>query len=66
MKTCPMCNSSVFEDIDRCYNCLYEFKNNEKEIITKSDQRSTTDLNLKNYLSSYHEFLGAYLKRCNL
>ena len=66
MKTCPMCNSSVFEDIDRCYNCLYEFKNNEKEIAYKTGQKSITDLSLANYLVSYYEFLGAYLKRCNL
>ena len=25
MKQCPVCNATVFEDMDRCYGCLYQF-----------------------------------------
>ena len=25
MKHCPVCNATVFEDMDRCYGCLYQF-----------------------------------------
>ena len=25
MKQCPVCNASVFDDMDQCYGCLYQF-----------------------------------------
>ena len=25
MKTCPICNAQVFDDMDVCYGCMYRF-----------------------------------------
>lgn len=40
MKTCPVCNSRCFDDMDTCYGCMYSFKNNDKE--TKSSKKSSS------------------------
>lgn len=30
VKKCPVCNSSVFEDMTVCFNCMYVFGSNPK------------------------------------
>ncbi len=27
MKQCPVCNTSIFDDMDVCYGCMYQFDN---------------------------------------
>lgn len=30
MKLCPVCATTVFGDMDTCYNCMYRFGSNEE------------------------------------
>lgn len=30
LKTCPVCRTNVFDDMDVCFNCMYRFGSNEK------------------------------------
>lgn len=35
-KTCPVCKTSVFADMEVCFNCMYRFGSNEKlESVTR-------------------------------
>lgn len=36
MKVCPVCKSRCFDDMDKCYGCLHDFKQEENYQI-KSD-----------------------------
>ncbi len=40
MKRCPVCKTSVFEDMDTCYKCMYRFGSNEqleKSVLDAAD-----------------------------
>lgn len=30
MKTCPVCKSRLFDDMDICYGCMYRFEDKDK------------------------------------
>ena len=38
MKQCPVCNAVVFDDMDRCYGCLYQF---DPESESKEPQKAS-------------------------
>ncbi len=42
MRTCPVCRTAIFDDMDTCYGCMYRF---EAEPATGSggDERSRAD-----------------------
>lgn len=31
LKTCPQCGAQMFDDMDTCYGCLYDFSREESE-----------------------------------
>ena len=35
MKTCPICNANTFDDMDVCYGCMFEFKNDHNYFKTE-------------------------------
>lgn len=49
MKQCPVCKAVVFDDMDRCYGCLYQF-NSESE--TKGPQEASGLEGLENAAES--------------
>ena len=34
MKTCPICNANTFDDMEVCYGCMFEFKNDHSYTIS--------------------------------
>ncbi len=34
IKICPVCNEILYEDINSCFTCSYEFDGREKSIVS--------------------------------
>lgn len=43
MKVCPVCNSRCFDDMDICYGCMHNFKNEKEVKSMKSTKKKQND-----------------------
>ena len=73
MKTCPVCQGRVFDDMDTCFNCLYRFEKEaaapepepQKEVYVPQWVMPKEEGSIfRDYLSKYSQFLTGYLKSC--
>ncbi len=73
-KRCPVCKTSVFADMDVCYNCMYRFGSNEKlESVSQkcigpdsaagsaAPSARGADLLFSEFLVEFERFLGDFL-----
>lgn len=51
LKTCPICKTHVFEDMDTCYNCMYSFGSNPS-IEKKVEADNSSALSISSTVSS--------------
>lgn len=66
MKVCPICKARTFEDMEICYNCLHKFEDDVQEAQTLPHTEIkplVEEGDVVDFLSSYYDFLGAYLKK---
>lgn len=81
MKTCPVCQGKVFDDMDTCYNCLHHFEEEVPKPPVEPTAERQTDFQtsyapqwvmpkedgsfFRDYLNKYSLFLNNYLKSSN-
>ena len=41
MRTCPVCRTAIFDDMDTCYGCMYRFE--AEQAAGSGDERSGAD-----------------------
>lgn len=75
MKTCPVCQGNVFDDMNTCYNCMHRFDEEAKVQDEASEAESEMFTPqwvmpkgegsfFREYLSKYSAFLTSFLKSC--
>lgn len=61
IKHCPVCNTTLFEDMDTCYGCMYKFGSNPELEMGAAQMQSiqtNQELNLQEVVPIFREQPG--------
>lgn len=62
MKVCPVCKSNVFDDMQVCYNCLHDFKNNIQAARLPGPVAQKPQAGVDDFVKSCYSFFDDYFK----
>lgn len=67
MKRCPICKTTLFDDMDTCYGCMYKFGTKpelEARVSIESNKPGVENIEIGGLNSENADLFGSFLVEC--